>query len=176
MIVPNRRSFLLGLVSACAAPAIITSAGFCPAILLPRCHERWLACYVMEEDKFVVRADFAKHELVRPSFAQVIPPHLVARIKAALRPTVDDCLERALRPGFQQHCLDWTITAMRAGAWHETSLEASIDRGLGIFVAAPGLGVVRHPPLPQIAPSVRRGAGGHGDQDGPTTETLSYSV
>lgn len=155
MIVANRRSFIAGLVSACAAPAIITPAGFRAGIYLPRCHERWLAMYDTTFDSFIVRADFAKHELAMPHGVHAIAPHLVARIKEATRNTVEHCLDRALRPGFQQHSFDWTITAMRAGDMHETSLEASIDRGLGIFVAAPGLGVVRHQPLLQVAPGYR---------------------
>lgn len=35
MIVANRRSFLAGLVSACAAPAIVTPAGFRSGLWLP---------------------------------------------------------------------------------------------------------------------------------------------
>lgn len=162
MIVPNRRSFLAGLVSACAAPAIITPAGFRAGLFLPRCHERWLAMYDTAFDRFVVRADFAKHELAMPIGVHAIPRHLVERIKEALPSTVDVCLEGVLRPGFQQHSFDWHIAAMRAGDMHETSIEASIERGLGIFVAAPGLGVTRLAPLLQEAPSVRRRIGAAG--------------
>lgn len=60
MIVPNRRSFLAGLVSACAAPAIVTSSGFRSGLWLPEVTERWLAFYDMGLDAWTVRADFAK--------------------------------------------------------------------------------------------------------------------
>lgn len=130
MIVPNRRSFLAGLVSACAAPAIITSAGFRPAILLPRVHERWIAGYNIESDTFVVLADFASQEIARPAYCEVIPRHLVERLKRTMRPLVDQCTERALLPGFQHHGFDWRMAAMRVGEWHETNLEASLERAL----------------------------------------------
>lgn len=143
MIVPNRRGFLVGLVSACAAPAIITSAGFRPAILLPRCHERWLAVYDSPFDRFFVRGDFAKHELPIPRGVEVIPRHLVERIKAGIPDTMRVIMGRVAEPGLQQHGFNWTLSAMRAGAWHETSIEKSIERGLEIFGQAPGLGVVR---------------------------------
>jgi hypothetical protein len=153
MIVANRRSFLAGLVSACAAPAIVTSSGFRAGIFLPRCHERWIAAYDCRWDRFFVRADFAKHELARPAGVQFLPPHLVARMKAGMPHMIGQIMKRVAEPGFQQHGFDWTLTAMRAGDMHESSVEASIERGLEVFKEAPGLGLL------QIAPGVRGGVG-----------------
>ena len=133
IIVPTRRAFLTGLVSACAAPAIVTSAGIRPGLWLPRCHERWIAAYDIRTDQFIIRADFAKHELHLQRVFRVIPPHLVARIREAWRTQVEYCTERALRPGFHQHCFDWTVAAMRAGPDFETSLDASIEKALKLF-------------------------------------------
>jgi hypothetical protein len=58
IITPDRRSFIAGLVSACAAPAIVTSAGFRSGLWLPPVNERWLAYYDMSLDMWTVRVDF----------------------------------------------------------------------------------------------------------------------
>jgi hypothetical protein len=58
IITPNRRSFVAGLVSACAAPAIVTGAGFRSGLWLPPVNERWLAYYDMSFDMWTVRVDF----------------------------------------------------------------------------------------------------------------------
>ena len=143
-----RRAFLQGLISACAAPAIITSSGFRAGLFLPRCHERWLVYYNICDDTFHCRADFAKHELVRPPHVQVVPPHLVARIKEAARHVIDGCIDRALRPGLQQHCFDWKMTAMRCGPMHESNVELSIEKALR--------------PLLEVSPGTGTGTGGGG--------------
>jgi len=128
-----RRAFLQGLISACAAPAIVTGAGFRSGLWVRRCQERWIAAYDMCNDSFIVRADFAKHQLPAAKGVQLVPPHLVSRIKQIWRHQVEHCTEHALRPGFQQHSFDWTLTAMRAGEMHETSLTASIETAIRAF-------------------------------------------
>jgi hypothetical protein len=58
IITPNRRCFVAGLVSACAAPAIVTGAGFRSGLWLPPVNERWLAYYHMGHDTWIARVEF----------------------------------------------------------------------------------------------------------------------
>jgi hypothetical protein len=151
MIVANRRSFLAGLVSACAAPAIVTSSGFRAGLFVPRAHERWIAVYDITTDTYVIRADFSSMPLALPRYVEAIPRHLVELIKAQWPFAVDRCVREVSRRGNHQHGFDWTVGAIANVGDFTATIEPSIEKGL-----ADGAGFAR---LLQIAPGVRGGVG-----------------
>lgn len=74
-----RRSFLAGLVSSLAAPAIVRPASLMPVRLFGPYYERYLALYDIYTDSMFVRIDRARFELPVPKHEMVLPKHVALK-------------------------------------------------------------------------------------------------